>query len=57
VALGYGATGLTFSDARVVEFLGTTHQPLLASAVGVPSAGPSPSGSPGEPCELRRLAS
>jgi SagB-type dehydrogenase family enzyme len=57
VGLGYGATGLTFSDARVVEFLGATHQPLLATAIGAPEHGPSPSGAPGQPRELRRLAS
>jgi SagB-type dehydrogenase family enzyme len=57
VGLGYGATGLTFSDARVIERLGVPHQPLLATAVGAPEHGPSPSGAPGQPRELRRLAS
>jgi SagB-type dehydrogenase family enzyme len=55
-ALGYGATALTFSDARVIDSLGATNQPLLATAVGVPSRPPAPCGSPGQPYELRRLA-
>jgi SagB-type dehydrogenase family enzyme len=56
-ALGYGATGLTFTDARVVDFLGASHQPLLATAVGAPARRPSPSGFPGSPHELRRSTS
>ena len=52
-ALGLGATGLTFVDDAVAEFFGTSSQPMLVTSVGVPSAGPAPSGSPGDPVTLR----
>ena len=56
-ALGYGATGLTFSDGLVKRDLGHSSDPLLVSAVGVPTSRPSPSGTPGSPYQLRRLDS
>lgn len=53
-ALGLGATGLTFYDDAVSDFFGTSAQPMLVTAVGVPSTAPAPAGAPGEPVTLRR---
>jgi SagB-type dehydrogenase family enzyme len=53
VALDHGATGLTFYDRLVSRYFHTEASPLLATAVGVPSTRPAPSGSPGHPAELR----
>jgi SagB-type dehydrogenase family enzyme len=53
VALGCGATGLTFYDGEVSRYFGTDAAPLLATAVGVPATGPAPYGGPGAPAELR----
>ena len=53
VALGAGATGLTFYDNLVSRYFRTTAAPLLATAVGLPATSPAPSGTPGRPAELR----
>jgi SagB-type dehydrogenase family enzyme len=53
VALGAGATGLTFYDGLVSRYFHTDAAPLLATAVGIPDTMPAPSGAPGEPAELR----
>jgi SagB-type dehydrogenase family enzyme len=53
VALGGGATGLTFYDGRVSRYFQTDAAPLLAAAVGIPQTRPAPSGTPGRPAELR----
>ena len=55
-ALGYGATGLTFSDALVSRHLGNSLDPLLVTAIGVPTRRPSPSGTPGSPYQLNSLS-
>jgi SagB-type dehydrogenase family enzyme len=52
-ALGGGATGLTFYDGLVSRYFQTDASPLLATAVGVPDTPPVPSGTPGQPAELR----
>ena len=52
VALGNGATGLTFYDGRVSRLFDTDATPLLATAVGIPATSPAPSGTPGAPTEL-----
>jgi SagB-type dehydrogenase family enzyme len=52
VAVGGGATGLTFYDGLVERYFRTPAAPLLATAVGVPDTRPAPSGSPGAPVEL-----
>jgi SagB-type dehydrogenase family enzyme len=52
-ALGGGATGLTFYDRQVRSAFGSVTQPLLATAVGLRSSPPPPSGTPGRPAELR----
>jgi hypothetical protein len=52
VALGFGATGLTFYDGRVSRFFDTDAAPLLATAVGIPTTPPAPSGTPGAPAVL-----
>jgi SagB-type dehydrogenase family enzyme len=53
VALGAGATGLTFYDGLVSRYFRTDALPLLATAVGIPGTEPAPSGLPGAPVELR----
>jgi SagB-type dehydrogenase family enzyme len=53
VALGCGATGLTFFDGMVSEHFGTTASPMLATAAGVPAHPPVRGGMPGEPAVLR----
>jgi hypothetical protein len=52
VALGHGATGLTFYDRLVSRYFHTEAAPLLATAVGIPQTRPAPSGTPGHPVEL-----
>ena len=52
VALGDGATGLTFYDSLVSRYFHTEAAPLLATAVGIPQTRPAPSGTPGHPAEL-----
>lgn len=52
VALGFGATGLSFYDGRVSRYFETEAAPLLATAVGVPDTAPAPSGTPGAPATL-----
>jgi SagB-type dehydrogenase family enzyme len=52
VALGEGATGLTFYDGLVSRYFHTDAAPLLATAVGIPQTRPAPSGTPGHPAEL-----
>lgn len=52
--MGLGATGLTFFDDAVSVFFETTADPMLVTAVGVPSTSPARSGTPGEPAALRR---
>jgi SagB-type dehydrogenase family enzyme len=53
VALGAGATGLTFYDGLVSRYFHTEAAPLLATAVGIPQTRPAPHGAPGRPAELR----
>jgi len=53
VAVGQGATGLTFYDSLVSRYFHTQAAPLLATAVGIPHTRPAPSGAPGHPAELR----
>ncbi len=53
-AQGLGATGLTFFDDAVSRFFGTTAEPMLVTAVGVPATSPAPAGSPGRPAKLHR---
>ncbi len=52
VALGDGATGLTFYDHLVSRYFDTEAAPLLATAVGIPETSPARSGVPGQPAEL-----
>jgi SagB-type dehydrogenase family enzyme len=52
-ALAGGATGLTFYDGLVSRYSDTEASPLLATAVGLPDTPPAPSGTPGQPAELR----
>jgi SagB-type dehydrogenase family enzyme len=52
VALGHGATGLTFYDSLVSRYFHTEAAPLLATAVGIPQTRPAPSGTPGQPAAL-----
>jgi nitroreductase len=52
VALGAGATGLTFYDNLVSRYFETDAAPLLATAVGIPETHPAPHGTPGHPVEL-----
>ncbi len=52
VALGDGATGLTFYDGLVSRYFRTEAAPMLATAVGIPDTTPAASGTPGEPKEL-----
>lgn len=52
-ALGGGCTGLTFYDGLVSRYFRTDSSPLLATAIGVPDTPPAPSGTPGQPAELR----
>jgi hypothetical protein len=52
VAVGAGATGLTFYDRLVSQYFHTEAEPLLATAVGIPETKPAPSGAPGQPVEL-----
>jgi SagB-type dehydrogenase family enzyme len=52
-ALAGGATGLTFYDGLVSRYFDTDASPLLATAVGLPDTSPAPSGTPGQPVELR----
>jgi SagB-type dehydrogenase family enzyme len=53
VALADGATGLTFYDGHVSRYFRTDAAPMLATAVGIPETTPAPSGTPGQPAELR----
>ncbi len=52
VAVGGGATGLTFYDGLVSRYFHTEAAPLLAVAVGIPQTRPARSGAPGHPVEL-----
>ena len=52
-ALGFGATGLTFFDADVRAWFGTSSWPMLVTAVGKPTTAPAPAGTPGHPAALR----
>jgi SagB-type dehydrogenase family enzyme len=52
VAVGGGATGLTFYDRLVSRYFHTEAAPLLATAAGIPQTRPAPSGAPGQPAEL-----
>jgi nitroreductase len=52
VAVGHGATGLTFYDSLVSRYFDTEAEPLLATALGTPQTRPAPSGTPGHPTEL-----
>ena len=53
VALGLGATGLTFYDDEVSRFFATDLAPLLVTAVGVPAYRARPGGTPRRPVHMR----
>jgi SagB-type dehydrogenase family enzyme len=55
VALGYGASGITFFDNEVARFFSTRDSCLLATAVGVPAYRNRAGGRPRAPAELTRL--
>ena len=57
VALADGATGLTFYDGLVSRYFHSDAAPMLATAVGIPATTPAPSGTPGQPAELRGYGS
>jgi len=54
VALGWGATGITFNDDEVSEFFETHRQPMLATAVGMPAYRSRPGGLPGRTVQMRK---
>ena len=54
-ALGLGATGMTFVDARLPAVLGEPLAGLLLTCVGVPSYRHRPGGPPGAPTRMRPL--
>jgi SagB-type dehydrogenase family enzyme len=55
VALGCGASGITFFDDAVARFFSTRDSCLLATAVGSPAYRNRPGGRPRAPSELTRL--
>ena len=54
-ALGYGASGMTFIDADIPEFLEENLQAMLFTCVGVPEYTNRPGDPPGEPVQVRRV--
>jgi len=52
-ALGYGASGMTFLDAEMPDFLGEALQAMLLTCVGVPEYRNRPGGPPGKPVRVR----
>src|SRR5215210_504836 len=52
-ALGYGASGMTFLDAEMPEFLGEDLQTLLLTCVGVAEYRNRAGGPPGKPVRVR----
>jgi hypothetical protein len=54
-ALGYGASGMTFLDADIPEFLKADLQAMLFTCVGVPEYRNRPGGPPGDPVQVRRV--
>jgi hypothetical protein len=54
-ALGYGASGMTFLDADIPEFLQEDVQAMLFTCVGVPAYTNRSGGPPGEPVQVRRV--
>jgi hypothetical protein len=52
-ALGVGASGMTFYDSQVPEFVGEPLQPMLFTCVGVPEYANRAGGRPGEPVSVR----
>jgi hypothetical protein len=54
-ACGYGASGMTFLDADMPEFLREDLQAMLFTCVGVPEYRNRPGGPPGEPVRVRRV--
>jgi len=54
-ALGYGASGMTFLDSDIPEFLKEDLQAMIFTCVGVPTYANRPGGSPGEPVRVRRV--
>jgi SagB-type dehydrogenase family enzyme len=54
-ALGYGASGMTFLDADIPEFLKDDLQAMLFTCVGVPEYRNRPGGPPGDPVQVRRV--
>jgi len=55
-ALGYGASGMTFLDAELPQFLREDLQAMLFTCVGVPEYQNRPGGPPGDPVRVRRVA-
>ena len=51
-ALGFGATGITFYDDEVRQFLRTVATPMLVTCVGAPDYRARPGGTPGEPVRM-----
>ena len=48
----YGATGLTFRDETVSQFVATRAACMLVTSVGVPDYRNTPGGRPGAPAQL-----
>jgi len=54
-ALGAGASGMTFLDSEIADFLGEPLDALLFTCVGVPEYRPKAGGLPGAPVEFRQV--
>jgi nitroreductase len=52
-ALGAGASGMTFYDSEVPEFVGEPLEPMLFTCVGVPEYANRAGGRPGEPVSVQ----
>jgi hypothetical protein len=52
-ALGAGASGMTFYDSEVPDFVGETLEPMLFTCLGVPEYANRAGGRPGEPVSVR----
>jgi SagB-type dehydrogenase family enzyme len=55
-ALGYGASGMTFLDSDIPEFLQEDLQAMIFTCVGVPTYANRAGGPPGRPVRVRRVA-
>jgi hypothetical protein len=55
-ALGYGASGMTFLDSDLPEFLREDLQAMIFTCVGVPTYANRAGGPPGRPIRVRRVA-